>query len=1197
MNKKGQFSIIAALLVAVILIATVIVTYSTIRNSPISEQPQVLSAIDETNLALKQILGFTIGYYGSVLQVTGNTSYAKLLATNYLHSGLENIANMHPDWGASFNVNNTDLRAYWFTNASYSVGNLTVEYDLMGIGVYGVKYDVACGLSVKIISGVIGGKVSLEILKDSSEPLITLGKQNFKFYRYLYASSTWELVNPSSEPVAFANGTYLIDLPPLVDPSSFLIQVEDSRGIIVVVSSFSQYTCTLTWNSALTSAQNYVDNLSNIDSSEDIGTHSNFPAQQSFDGVFDTLTEGKTSKNFLAKKGTFTKITTTGTQTITGIGFLPKAIIFWWTRQTSYGESASISIGYGFATNYGGTFQNRGVAFASDDNVATSNTGRRRSETYSIIILSNGDPTLAAQASVTAFNNNSFVLNWQNNENRQDIIHYVALGGDDIVNARAGTFSLSTSSGTQDITGVGFQPNFAMFLWTFTESADTNMANAEVGMGFAVSSTKRGALVVASRDNRQSAQTWQQQRNDKCILILNPTSGSQDADVDFSEFLSDGFKINKNGSPKSETPVFYLVLKGGSYDVGSFSSPTSTGTQEIRTLGFQPAILMLATQGRTAATRIGSTAEISLGAATSATERGATWFEDPDNPDNQGTSDNEMETYTKIIQWRDRTSSNTFTLRGSADFASFLSDGFRLSWSNVESNSKQIIYVAFGGDNYELDLEEQWTNAQYNGTTEDLAIYANVSGASESLRVDVWYNGSWQNLFPNLVSGWNNISVLAYLDGPTFTIRFKGGSESADGVQDSWRIDAVLLKVWPTKDLYQLVQDATLVIELLQNGTMRWLGQNLQLATQAKPIPPVPVKSIHVNQTINGANHEVPFQIEDWASDYQIPLGLTSNASIFSSRTMLVFLVNSKVSKVTIWWSGSDMATQTPYAYTNIYFTGDNINNPDNGVLTNGILKINVQRVSEYGVTAFRVASNLIGSTLTPTARFMRINSKNATYGSGPAYIIHHGIVRDIVHTEAEWSGGIPGCPNVYSHIVLTLPANATYYTYQLRLMFMNSQQSRSIQDICPIKITASSGTFSAHTENGTANGYPIVSTSTGLFYNMSSIWQHHWAQLNSTATKGFGIMFTEKANELLYTFDNSTTKTGALNVGAQSIELKPVSNRASVSFNSSKDVTWYGAVATFDNTRPIYEEQEGDKTGLWIIAEYPPLVTVTTQS
>ena len=1187
-NKKGQFSIIAALFVAVILIATVIVTYSTIRNSPIQEQPQVMSAIDETNLALKQILGFTIGYYGSVLQVTGNSSYAKVLATNYLQSGLVNIANMHPDWGASFNVSNVDMRAYWFTNTSYSLGNLAINYSLTGLGIYGITYETSSRLTVQIKNAPSSNQIKLNLTKDEGEPLINLGKQNFKFYRYVYASSTWELINPSTEPTAYSNGTYLIDIPSGVDSFSYLIQVEDSRGIIVVASSFSRYSCTFKWNSALTSAQNYVDNLSNVDSSEDIGTHSNFPAQQSFDGVFDTLTEGKTSKNFLAKKGTFTKITTTGTQTITGIGFLPKTVIFWWTRQTSFGELPSISVGYGFATNYGGTFQNRGVAFASDDNVGTSNTGRRRSETYSIIILSNGNPTLAAQASVTAFNNDSFVLNWQTNDNRADIIHYVVLGGADLVNARAGTFSLTTSTGTQDITSVGFKPDFAMFLWTFTENVDTNnVANAEVGMGFAVSSTKRAALVANSIDNSDRTNTGQQQRTDACILLLNPTDGSQDARVDFSQFLTDGFKVNKNDAPASATSIFYLALKGGNYDVGSFNSPTSTGNQDIRTLGFQPALLMLATQGRTAATGIGSTAEISLGAATSATERGATWFEDPNN---RGTSDNEMETLnTKAIQWRDRdrNAENIFNLQGSADFASFLSDGFRLSWTNVESG-RQIIYVAFGGDNYELDLEVQWTNAQYNGTTEELAIYADVSGATESLKVDVWYNGSWQNLFANLVNGWNNISVLSYLNGPTFTIRFKGDSESADGVQDSWRIDATLLKVWPTKDLYELVQDATVVVELLQNGTMRWLGKNLQLATQAKPIPPIPVRSIHVNQTVNGINREVPFQIEDWASDYQIPLGLTSNASVFSSRNMIVFLTTPKVSKVTIWWDGRDIANQTSQAYTNLYFKGDDTSA---GKLTNGILTLQFE-------SGFTVTSTVVGSSTTCTANFMRINDEASVYGSSLAYVIHHGIVRDIIHQEAEWQddarddGGAYNCPNLYAHIVLTLPANATYYTYQLRLMFIDSKQGRTITDLCPLKLTVSAG--QPQTENGTLNGYPIVSNITNSFYNYStSCWQHHWSQIIS-GTKGAGIMFTDEANKMLYAFDNSTIKTGALIVGTQTIELLPIT-RSSVSFTSAKDITWYGAVVTFDGTTPIYNSS--NQSGLWIIVEYPPKITVATES
>jgi hypothetical protein len=362
---------------------------------------------------------------------------------------------------------------------------------------------------------------------------------------------------------------------------------------------------------------------------------------------------------------------------------------------------------------------------------------------------------------------------------------------------------------------------------------------------------------------------------------------------------------------------------------------------------------------------------------------------------------------------------------------------------------------------------------------------------------------------------------------------------------------------------------------------MRWLGQNLQLATQAKPIPPVPVKAFHVNETINSVNKEVPFQIEDWGSNYQIPLGLTGNTSVFSSRTMLVFLVNSKVSKVTIWWNGSDAAEQTAYAYTDRYFTGDN---PSSRMLTNGILTLQIG--GSFDVTSTQGAS-------TCTANFMRINNDASTYGSGESYVIHHGIVRDIVQTEAEWSGGISGCPNVYSHIVLTLPANATYYTYQLRLMFVDSQQSRTITDICPIEITVSSG--SQQTENGISGGFPVVQSGTGTFYNSSSVWQHHWSQIIS-GTRGAGIMFTDEANKMLYAFDSSATKTGAVKVGTQTIELLPVT-RSSVSFTSAKDVTWYGAVATFDGTKPIYQEQGGDKTGLWITVEYPPTITITTQS
>ncbi|NWG10494.1 hypothetical protein HXY33_01895 [Candidatus Bathyarchaeota archaeon] len=805
MNNKGQFSIIAALLVAIILIATVVVTYSTIRNSSTLDQPQVLSAIDETNFAIKQILGFTVGYYGSVLKVTGNSSYAKMLATNYLHSGLVNIANMRPEWGTSFNVSNIDMRTFWFTNTSYSTGNLAVNYSLTGLGIYGMMYEASCVLSVKVEETVSGNQTKLMVTKDGNESLVNLGKQNFKFFRYDYASSTWELTSPSTEPVAFANGTYLIDIPSDVDPYSYVIQVEDSRGIIVVASSFSRYACTLTWNSTLYASLG-VTNRTLIN-------------QESFEGSW------------------------------------PPSQPSSWTETGNWNKESNQKYGSG---------------------------------TYSA------------------------------------------------------DFDGSSSGVSGDLT--------------------------------------------------------------TCDLSCVDTSGAIYVD----------FWYRDEGLDSGEFMLCY-------YDGTSWDTIVDLGTGlENQWLHYQ-------------------------------------------------------QTITDI---------------------QYFKSNFRIQWSAVDVEDGEHAYV-----------------------------------------------------------------------------------------------DYVTVK----KEVNLSMEGATIVVELLQNGTMRWLGQNLQLTTQAKPIPPIPTKAIHVNQTIEGTNREVPFQIEDWASDYKIPLGLTNNASVFSSRTMLVFLVNSKASKVVIWWNGSDTAIQTSYAYVNQHFTVDTVQR----TLTNGILDLTIDFSQRSGVYSFKVVSTIGVST--STAEFIRINNKVADYGnSEPAYAITEGTVRVIIHHEVEWDDGItsPLCPNVYAHIVLTLPANATYYTYQLHFMFVSTQKSRTITDLCPIKLMASTGT--PQTENGTSSGYPIVSNTTSLFYNFSaSTWKHHWSQLVSGA-KGTGIMFTDSSNQQLYVFDAiASSKTGGIRADGtnRAIDLLPVSSMAQVQFQYALDVMWYGAVVTFDSTTPIYEVVNGQKTGLWITVEHPPTITVATEN
>jgi hypothetical protein len=948
LNQKGQFSIIAALLVAVILIAAVMTTYSAIRYNPLQEQPQILSAIDEINLALKQVLGFTVGYYGSVLQVTGNTSYARKLASTYLRSGLTNIGDVRPEWGSSFNVTELDLRTNWFSNTSFSYGNLCVTYDLTGIGVYNVTYSASSRLDVQVLKSS-HSQAFLSIFKDETEPMVNLAKHNMKFYRYLDSDSAWELVSPSVEPTVYANGTYIVDFPSDVDSDSYIIKIEDTRGIVVVASSFTRYTSTLIRNSTYTNPD-YVDiNDSDVDSSADKGTQSNFANQQTApDSVYDTLTE--------------------------------------------------------------------------------ENTGSGLEE----IILINGE-SFEGSWPPSGWSESPSYSGWNKESNQH----------------HSGSYSADFDGGSNS-----------------------------------------GSLNVAL------------DCSDATVIH-----------VDF--WYMDG---------GCEAQEFELYYYDGShwdraYDLGGTSN-------EGHWIHYQE-----------------------------------------DLTDSQ---------YLK----------STFQIR-------FYADG----WSSSDDAYIDDVTVSkeVDGTSYQLDLEEQWINVNYTDTNQDLCIKAGSLG-SENLKVDAWNGGAWVNVatLTSLVNGWKNVSVAPYITSSTFTIRFRGASDGLDSVQDSWEIDAVLLAPQPDLSFLSVQEESTIVVEWLQNGTMRWLGENLELTTVAKPIPPMPVKGIHLNQIISGVEQEVPFQVEDWSSEYRIPLGLTSNTTIFSNRQMIVFLLDSSVSEFQLWWDGSDEAVQTPLAYTNQYFTGDD---PDDNTLSNDIITLQIG--------SFSVRSTVDGTGTYSTANFMRINGEESVYGAGAAYVIHHGVVRDIVQQEAEWGtsdggGGAHNCPNLYANIVISLPANATYYTYQLRLMFIDSTQPRTVTDLCPIRVTASPSSPTAMTEDGTAGGYPTVTTGSGTFYNVSpSGWTaHHWSQLIS-GSRGAGIMFTDTANQRLYAFDSiAGSNVGALSVsaGSKTIELLPVAS-GSASFLTPLDLTWSGAVVTFDDVAPIYVLQDGTPIGLWMLVEYPPTITVIAET
>jgi hypothetical protein len=531
---------------------------------------------------------------------------------------------------------------------------------------------------------------------------------------------------------------------------------------------------------------------------------------------------------------------------------------------------------------------------------------------------------------------------------------------------------------------------------------------------------------------------------------------------------------------------------------------------------------------------------------------------------------------------------------------------FSIRWFEPKSYSMANISVTYSLSGLGISNVRCKTSSVLNvtilGTTEDGKVRVAVMREDQpdlSLGVGNFFfysydysESSWNMVPPDsLVSNSNgyNLTIPSGVDQNAFLLQVvdsKGVMVTAF-FSTSGRPQYTYAFDWNStgkEAVYSNLDSDTMVVEVLQNGTLRWLSQNLVNVTRTKPIPPLPVRCLRINATtVNRESHEVPFQVEDWASNYKMPLGLSTNVTLFRSRNMLVFLVNHNVRNVTVWWDGSDTAKQTHYAWDNTYFTDD----PDNGILRNGVLTLDIEN--------FRITSQI--GTASATAEFLRINNEKPVYGADPAYVVYNGIVRDIVQQEAEWSGGISNCPNVYSQIVVTLPANASYYTYAARTVFVNSSKSRDITDLSAIQLSVSGG--QQRTENGTSGGYPAYSNASGLFYNFTGFqtgWAHHWSEFISGGGSGAGSMFTDNANQKLYVFDRiAGEKAGALNVvgASRNIELNPVA-RYSASFTYPLDVSWHGAVVTFTGQYdPIYPSS-GENAGLWVMVEHPPTFRVS---
>lgn len=258
------------------------------------------------------------------------------------------------------------------------------------------------------------------------------------------------------------------------------------------------------------------------------------------------------------------------------------------------------------------------------------------------------------------------------------------------VQVKVGTFNTPTS-GTLDVTDVGFEPEVVLFWWSGLTAAlpfGAAWTDARRGVGVGLSSANRRA--ATTRDRLSLAFTRAGQHEDACIRVVSATGLAEHA-VDYTLALSNGFRLTWIIGSTSYR-VHYLALRGLANSAsGKFTEPAAAGLQSVQPLAFQPDLLLLWTAGLEADAGFKDDSTFSVGAGRTAAEQAVLAGVRDRQPD--PTVSRSYCRTGEIVALFDVAAA----LNARAALDAMLPDGWRLDWTGSPSGTRRIFYLALRG--------------------------------------------------------------------------------------------------------------------------------------------------------------------------------------------------------------------------------------------------------------------------------------------------------------------------------------------------------------------------------------------------------------------------------------------------------------------------------------------------------------------
>ncbi len=290
------------------------------------------------------------------------------------------------------------------------------------------------------------------------------------------------------------------------------------------------------------------------------------------------------------------------TLAVTGVGFQPKAVIFFSVGRTESADAGAAGrsrrcVGFAAATTQGGGIKNRAVAGSHEHGIAAGTaSASSRWSPDKCLISSLTDGNDGGSARVLSFDTDGFTLTitvaWGTNHR----IIALCYGGADISNIEIGSFT-SPTTGTMPVYtdhATGFNcvdEEGALFLLSGKGSLEDESVFDDA-LSFGVATSKANQVAFAGGMNDDNATNTLAQRHMAGGLIFSSFNGVFSSLVrraGLDSWNLTGFRLRWWAINSTQNLVYWMAIKGGKWKAVSGLTGTSLSTTVISGVGFTPA--------------------------------------------------------------------------------------------------------------------------------------------------------------------------------------------------------------------------------------------------------------------------------------------------------------------------------------------------------------------------------------------------------------------------------------------------------------------------------------------------------------------------------------------------------------------------------------------------------------------------------